>query len=198
MKAGIRYLLFFLMISEAGACRTPESGLPRLEIQTKLGDIILEIYPEKAPLSCAAILSYVDSGFYENASFYRVLNTFNQPSYSPKSELIQGGIWQSNRRKAGQIPRIPHETTRQTGLLHSDGTVSLARNEPGSAGTEFFICIGDQPGFDFGGENNPDGQGYAAFGKVVSGMDIVHKIYQRRERDQNFDPPIPIYKIIRL
>ena len=186
------------MISAAGACRTPESGLPRLEIQTKLGDIILEIYPEKAPLSCAAILSYVDSGFYENASFYRVLNTFNQPSYSPKSELIQGGIWQSNRRKAGQIPGIPHETTRQTGLLHSDGTVSLARNEPGSAGTEFFICIGDQPGFDFGGENNPDGQGYAAFGKVVSGMDIVHKIYQRRERDQNFDPPIPIYKIIRL
>jgi peptidyl-prolyl cis-trans isomerase A (cyclophilin A) len=73
----------------------------------------------------------------------------------------------------------------------------MARTAPGTATTEFFICVGDQPGFDFGGDNNPDGQGYAAFGKVVKGMDIVRNIYARPENNQSFDPPIPIYEIVR-
>jgi peptidyl-prolyl cis-trans isomerase A (cyclophilin A) len=93
---------------------------------------------------------------------------------------------------------IPHETTKETGLSHKDGVISLARIEPGTAKSEFFIILGDQPGFDYGGENNPDKQGYAAFGKVVKGMDIVRLIYNRPEDDQIFDPPIFIFDILRL
>jgi len=96
------------------------------------------------------------------------------------------------------VPGVPHETTQQTHLQHKNGTISLARSEPGTATTEFFICVGDQPGFDFGGDNNPDGQGYAAFGKVVRGMNIVRNIYARPENNQSFDPPVAIYDITRL
>lgn len=93
---------------------------------------------------------------------------------------------------------ILHEGTRETGILHTNGVISLARQEPGTANTEFFICIGDQSGFDYGGENNPDKQGYAAFGKVVKGMDIVRRIYDLPEEEQYFDPPVPIYNIVKL
>jgi len=134
---------------------------------------------------------------YENASFYRILNIDNQPSDSYKAELIQGGIYKT-RRDRSAIPGIPHETTEQTGILHKDGVISLARIEPGTASTEFFICIGDQPGFDYGGLNNPDKQGYAAFGKVDKGMNVVHLIYNRPENDQAFSPPVYIYNIVRL
>jgi peptidyl-prolyl cis-trans isomerase A (cyclophilin A) len=96
------------------------------------------------------------------------------------------------------LPGIPHETTQQTHILHTTGTISLARLAPGTATSEFFICLADQPGFDFGGENNPDKQGYAAFGKVVKGMDIVNKIYNQNEDEQSFDPPVAIYDIIEL
>jgi peptidyl-prolyl cis-trans isomerase A (cyclophilin A) len=76
--------------------------------------------------------------------------------------------------------------------------ISLARLEPGTASTEFFICIGKQSGFDYGGENNPDGQGYAAFGKVIKGMEVVRKIYNRPEDEQAFTPPVSIYDIVRM
>ena len=95
------------------------------------------------------------------------------------------------------LPGVPHETTRDTHILHTDGVISLARDSPGTGTTEFFICVGNQPGFDFGGENNPDGQGYAAFGKVVNGMDVVRTLYARPESDQTFTPQIPIYNIVR-
>jgi peptidyl-prolyl cis-trans isomerase A (cyclophilin A) len=193
MRSLIYSIIFALLFV---SCRE-KSELPTVEIETKLGSIVVELYPKQAPKSVAAFLSYVDSGFYRNSSFYRVLNDFNQPSYSPKSEIIQGGIWKTNPRKAGRLPGIPHETTAQTKLSHKDGTVSLARLEPGTANSEFFICIGDQPGYDYGGENNPDGQGYAAFGKVIKGMDVVRKIYSMPEEDQTFTPLIYIFDIKR-
>jgi peptidyl-prolyl cis-trans isomerase A (cyclophilin A) len=186
-----------MLVLLAGGCATHYQN-PHIEIQTSLGDIEVELYPSKAPKTAGAFLSYVDSGFYKNGSFYRVLTDDNQPSNAPKSELVQGGIWKTNHHKAVSLPGIPHETTKQSGLLHTNGAISLARLQPGSATTEFFICVGDQPGFDYGGDNNPDGQGYAAFGRVVKGMDIVLKIYNQRESDQAFDPPVPIYDIIRL
>ena len=89
-------------------------------------------------------------------------------------------------------------TTQQTKILHTDGTISLARTTPGTAGTEFFICIGNQPGLDYGGENIADKQGYAAFGKVVKGMDVVNKISRQNENDQYFDPPVAIFNVVRL
>jgi peptidyl-prolyl cis-trans isomerase A (cyclophilin A) len=158
----------------------------------------VELYPDKAPKTVAAILSYIDSGLYRDASFYRVLNMDNQPSDAPKAELIQGGLWNKKGARRDLLPGIPHENTQQTGILHTNGVISLARQEPGTANTEFFICIDDQPGFDHGGANNPDGQGYAAFGKVVNGLDIVRRIYAMPENEQYFDPPVPIYRIVRL
>jgi peptidyl-prolyl cis-trans isomerase A (cyclophilin A) len=179
------------------ACGTKYKN-PHIEIQTKLGDIEIELYPDQAPKTVHAFLSYVKAGYYKNSSFYRVLNDENQPSNASKAELIQGGIYKSNPKVHDTLTGIPHETTAQTHLQHKKGTISMARLAPGTATSEFFICLADQPGFDFGGENNADKQGYAAFGKVVKGMDIVNKIYNQSEDNQSFDPPVPIYNIIQL
>jgi peptidyl-prolyl cis-trans isomerase A (cyclophilin A) len=190
--------LFTMLLFVASSCTHSRNTVtPHIEIQTSKGDIELELYADKAPKTVAAFLSYIDSGFYDNASFYRVLNDENQPSNAPKTELIQGGIWKTNQKTAARLPGIPHESTKLTKLHHGDGTISLARLEPGTATTEFFICLDNQPGLDYGGENIADGQGYAAFGKVVKGMDIVRKIYRQNENDQYFDPPIAIFKITR-
>jgi peptidyl-prolyl cis-trans isomerase A (cyclophilin A) len=191
-------LLFVLLIGILAGCHSASNpDKPHVVIKTTAGDIEVELYLRQAPKTAGAFLSYVDSGFYRNASFYRVLNAENQPTGANDSKLIQGGIWRTDHARAAGVPGVPHETTRQTHILHTDGTVSLARGAPGSGTTEFFICIGDQPGYDFGGENNPDGQGYAAFGKVVRGMDVVRAIYERPENDQSFTPPIPILAISR-
>lgn len=179
-------------------CTRPETDNPHVEITTRFGDFEIELYPKQAPVTVAAFLSYIDSGYYDKSSFYRVLLDENQLSYAPKSEIIQGGIWKANGQLLNKIPGIPHETTQQTKLSHTDGTISLARLAPGSAHTEFFICVGDQPGYDFGGKNNPDGQGYAAFGRVVKGMDVVRRMYVAPERDGEFTPQIFIHRIRRL
>ncbi|RYY30744.1 MAG: peptidylprolyl isomerase [Chitinophagaceae bacterium] len=192
----MRQLLLIVLIAASG-CTNTSGKNPHIVIKTSIGNIELELYPEKAPLTVAAFLSYIDSGYYNNTNFYRVLNLDNQPSNAPKAELIQGGIFRSKNKRGIDPPGIPHETTKQTGLRHTDGTISLARLAPGTASTEFFICIGEQPGFDFGGENNPDKQGYAAFGKVVSGLNVVNKIYNQREDNQYFTPPVPVYNIVR-
>jgi peptidyl-prolyl cis-trans isomerase A (cyclophilin A) len=180
------------------SCKESTTTTPHVAIQTQYGDIELELYPLQAPKTAAAFLSYIDSGFYNNSHFYRVLNDDNQPSNAPKTELIQGGIWKSNYKKMQAIPGIPHETTQQSGILHTDGVISLARLAPGTANTEFFICIGKQPGLDYGGENIDDRQGYATFGKVVKGMEVVRRIYRQNDADQYFDPPVSIYNIVRL
>jgi peptidyl-prolyl cis-trans isomerase A (cyclophilin A) len=177
---------------------TPKYKYPHVKIETRFGAIEVELYADKAPKSVAAFLSYIDSGYYKNASFYRVLNDDNQPSDADKSEVVQGGIWKTNYALSASLRGIPHESTKQTGILHKTGTISLARQAAGTANTEFFICLGDQPGFDYGGANNADGLGYAAFGKVVKGMDVVKEIYDSPENEQSFDPQIFIYNIVRL
>ncbi len=192
------YKSFLILIAVCMVSCTQVGSHPHVIIQTSPGEIEVELYPDKAPKSVAAFLKYVDSGYYRNTLFYRVLNQDNQPSDALKASLIQGGLWRNKRNILASLQSIPHETTKQTGLSHTDGTISLARLEPGTATSEFFICIGNQKGFDFGGENNPDKQGYAAFGKVVKGMNIVNIIYNRPEDDQYFDPPVRIFDIVRL
>ncbi|MBL7767977.1 MAG: peptidylprolyl isomerase [Flavipsychrobacter sp.] len=186
------------MISLLAGCggAGKNSDTVEIEIRTAEGTIIAELYPKQAPESVNAFLAILDKGLYKRSNFYRILSDENQPSNAPKAELIQGGLW-SRTKKRPELSRIPHETTQQSGLTHSAGTLSLAREEPGSATSEFFITLSDLPGFDFGGENNADGQGYAAFGKVISGMDIVRKIYRKPETDQYFDPPVMIVDIQR-
>ncbi len=193
------YRNFFISIScLLVSCFAPKYKNPHIKIQTRLGDIEVEIYVNEATKTGKAFLNYIDSGYYKNSKFYRVLNDENQPSTASKAELIQGGIWKTNRKRSEALSGIPHETTQQTKILHKDGVLSLARLAPGTATTEFFICIGDQPGFDYGGENNPDGQGYAAFGKVIKGMNVVKSIYHAPEYEQALDPPVDIYNIVRL
>lgn len=194
----MKQLIFFLLILLLFSCKEKtSSGNPHVVIQTKYGEIELELYADKAPATTTAFLSYVDSGFYENTSFYRVLNISNQPSNAPKTEILQGGLWRTKNEKARSIKGIPHESTGKTGVKHRDGVISVARLAPGTAGSEFFICIDDQPGLDEGGENVEDKLGYAAFGKVIKGMNIVRKIYMQNDRNQYLDPPVAIYTIKR-
>lgn len=196
MRRLVTFCCFAIFCCHCQSASKTDNQRVDIVIETSEGDIEVELYGDKAPQSVKAILAIVDRKLYDNTSFYRVLNDENQPSNAPKAELLQGGLW-SRRKKKPELPKIPHESTQQTGLHHLTGTVSLAREEPGSASSEFFICMADQPGLDFGGVNNPDGQGYAAIGKVTRGMDIVRKIYRKPESDQYFDPPVPIYSIYR-
>lgn len=141
-------------------------------LDTAAGEIDVAVFADKAPLSAADFLRYVDRGLYDGAAFYRVVRADNDHG-TPKIEVIQGGLLD----EAKALPPIAHETTRDTGVAHTDGTLSLARGAPGTGGgAAFFICVGRQPALDFGGTRNPDGQGFAAFGRVVRGMDVVRKI----------------------
>src|SRR5580698_3072742 len=126
---------FCLFIS----CSEKKYKNPHVEIQTRSGNIEVELFPDNAPKSVAAFISYVDSGYYKNASFYRALNEDNQPTGNAETAMIQGGIWKTKHNL--HLPGIPHEDTRQTKLAHKNGTISFAREAPGTATTEFFICI---------------------------------------------------------
>jgi len=166
---------------------------PKIVMHTDLGDIILELYPEKAPVTVENFLKYVSEDRFRGARFYRVVHLNNQPHDSIRIQVIQGGLMDEGNDQ--MLPPISHETTEQTGILHKDGVISMARWKPGTATSEFFICIGPQPELDYLGKRNPDGQGFAAFGKVVSGMDIVKKIQQLPEKDQLLEEPVWIHDI---
>lgn len=170
---------------------------PHVVIKTSYGEIEAELFPDKAPKTVSSFLSYVDSGIYKNSSFYRVL-FIESPASNYNLGIIQGGIWQSNSQKAAALPGIPHESPKQTGLSHTDGTLSLARGVAGSGNSEFFICVGDQTQYDSSTSTNPDGLGYAAFGRVVSGMSIVRQIHSQPSNGQAFVKPIVITSIERL
>lgn len=146
----------------------------KVKIETSMGDIHLDLYEDKAPITVANFLRYVDGGMMNGGSFYRVVNMENQVRNDIMIEVIQGGI--SGNSDVARFDPIPLERTRDTGLKHLDGTISMARGAPDSAGSEFFICINDQPSLDFGGMRNADGQGFAAFGQVTKGMDVVRAI----------------------
>ena len=164
-------------------------------INTSLGEIEVEIYPGKAPLTANNFLSLCDAGTYEGAIFYRVVRMDNQAKNKVKIEVIQGGLFEDNL--IDKYTPIEHETTEETGILHTDGVISMARMEPGTASTEFFICIGDQPSLDSGGDRNPDGAGFAAFGKVISGMDVVRAIQALPDEGQYLVDPVTIHGISR-
>lgn len=176
----------------------------RVRVQTSLGDIVLEVDPAKAPKTTENFLRYVDGGHYDGGTFHRTVKMDNQPESPVKIEVIQAGVAES-KAKAG-FPAIALERTTVTGLKHVNGAVSMARGAPDSATSGWFICINDQPSLDFGGARNPDGQGFAAFGRVVSGMDVVKKIQQAPSSSnrtsnteaQKLTPPIAITKVSRI
>ena len=182
-------LLTFLMVS----C-TRETVIP-ISMETELGSIQMVLYPDRAPITVSNFLRYVDQNRYKDFHFYRVVHMENQPDNDVKIEVIQGGL--GFDKHPMELPTILHETTDKTGIRHLNGTLSMARLEPGTASSEIFICINDQPELDFGGKRNPDGQGFAAFGKVISGMDVVRKIQLLPETNQILDKVVKVNSIQR-
>jgi peptidyl-prolyl cis-trans isomerase A (cyclophilin A) len=181
----------------AAAWVSSQTTLPvRVLLETQLGPIELELDAARAPITVANFLRYVDASFYNGGVFHRTVRLSNQPDKKVKIEVIQAGA--DPARKGKDFPPIPLERTNKTGLSHTDGCVSMARDGPDSATSDFFICIGDQPALDFGGARNPDGQGFAAFGRVVKGMDVVRKIQAAPADAQRLTPPIKILSAKRL
>jgi peptidyl-prolyl cis-trans isomerase A (cyclophilin A) len=168
-----------------------------IEIQTSEGRIVAELFPEQAPITGGNFLAYVDDALFDGGSFFRVVRRENQPDDSVRIEVIQGGPDRSVPRERYR-PAIPLERTRDTGLLHRDGTLSMARGGPDTARAQFFICVGDQPSLDFGGARNPDGQGFAPFGRVVEGMDVVRRIHSGDADGQQLVTPVRIETVRRL
>ncbi|MCK5748085.1 MAG: peptidylprolyl isomerase [Oricola sp.] len=174
----MRKFLACLGLTVVAACVKPAPENPRVVMETEKGEITLELYPDKAPLTVANFLRYVDEGALDGGAFYRT----TRPDNDPMIAVIQGGLWKPWEEGMDEdfeppFPPIAHETTEVSGLTHGDGVISMARDQPGTASSEFFINVGANPSLDFGGERNPDGQGFAAFGKVISGMDVVAAIH---------------------
>ena len=167
-------------------------------LETDLGEIEIAVDAEYAPVSVKNFLRYVDGGFYDGGQFHRTvtLDPDNQPDNEVKIEVIQAGM--NAERESEEFPPIPLERTNQTGILHKDGVVSMARLGPDTATHHIFICIGDQPSLDYGGRRNPDGQGFAAFGRVVLGMDVVRKIQAQPADGQTLTPPVKILRARRV
>ena len=163
-----------------GACPTASSAPPpappekvwqtvSVKIDTDLGPITVALEKERAPLTTANFLKYVDQKRYDGTTFYRAMNFPGWPDLG----LVQGGI-KSDPKRA--LPPVAHEPTTKTGLTHSDGAISMARGAPGSANADFFIILGGLPGLDANPKAEGDNQGFAVFGKVTEGMDVVKQI----------------------
>ncbi len=183
-------ILFSILIFCAGVTH------PVIIIQTELGEIEVEIYHDRAPVTSANFLRYVDAGIFENASFYRTVTPDNDTNSVP-IDVIQGGKRYNEDMREKGFPAIKHETTTVTKILHTDGAISMARSDVGTAASEFFICIGNQPELDRGGNRNTDGQGFSAFGYVIKGMDVVRNIHSQPAKGQRLTPRIGIINIIR-
>lgn len=168
---------------------------PHILIETDYGNIEAVLYADKAPVTVTNFLRYIEQDRLGDARFYRAvrLNPDNQPDNGVKIEVLQGGLYDDDH--PGHLPPIKHETTEQTGIKHLDGTLSMARWGPGTATIDFSICIGDQPELDYKGRRNSDGWGFAAFGRVVNGMETVHKIHRLPAKGQYLDPHIPMRKV---
>jgi peptidyl-prolyl cis-trans isomerase A (cyclophilin A) len=186
MSRTLRNLLLVAAISTGAPAAT-------VVVKTALGEVEVEIAEEQAPETARNFLRYVEAAAYDGGAFHRTVTPANQPDNKIRIEVVQAAAAPAAR----QFAPIKLERTSLTRLKHLDGTISMARNGPDTATSDFFICIGDQPSLDFGGKRNPDGQGFAAFGKVVRGMDVVRRIQASPAKGQTLDPPVSILSIRR-
>lgn len=183
-----------LVLASPGLCLG--AGAVTVRIETELGDIDVELDVARAPVTGANFLRYVDAGRYDGGRFHRTVRLDNQPGKTVLIEVVQAGVSPAHAEK--DFAAIPLERTKATRLAHKDGAISMARDEPDTATSDFFICIGDQPELDFGGRRNPDGQGFAAFGHVRAGMDVVRRIQAAPADGQVLAPPVVIRRARRL
>jgi peptidyl-prolyl cis-trans isomerase A (cyclophilin A) len=177
------------------------SGAVSVQLVTDMGAIALELRGDRAPVTAANFLAYVDQNLLDGATFYRAAHYEGRPT----DGLIQGGLAYTHRERA--LPPIAHESTTQTGLRHTDGVISMARYAPGSATSEFFICVGANASLDADPAASGDNAGFAAFGRVTQGMDVVARIWTAPTsptegegvfRGQMLDPQITIVRAARL
>jgi peptidyl-prolyl cis-trans isomerase A (cyclophilin A) len=183
-------LVLALSLAAPPAAEPPvPSSSPRVAIRTSLGELVVELDAGRAPVTVANFLRYVDAGRYAGGAFHRTVTTSpdNQPRNAVKIDVVQAGP-----APGPEFAAIPLERTRDTGLRHVDGAVSMARDGPDTATADFFVCVGAQPELDHGGRRNPDGQGFAVFGRVVSGMDVVRRIHAAPAKGQALAPPVRI------
>jgi peptidyl-prolyl cis-trans isomerase A (cyclophilin A) len=179
------------------SCSKSTKEIPVVKIVTTEGDIEVELYATKAPKIVAAFLQNIEDKTYDNANFYRVILQEGLTAQMNQG-IVQGGIHYANTTIANRQKGIVHEATNVTGLTHDDGTISMARTTVGSATTEFFICIGNQSQYDYGYDGRPDKQGYAAFGKVIKGMDVVKAILKKDSSGDTFVNKILITTIKKI
>lgn len=166
--------------------QTATPGVVRVTMTTGEGPLVLDLFADKAPLTVANFLKYVDAGRYNGGEIYRGMAVATNPLMG----LVQGGA------KPGKaIPPVAHEPTTRTGLKHADGTVSLARYAPGTGTSDFFICVGDAPYLDANPAATGDNAGFAAFGQVTQGMDIVKRILVM-PKSQKADNPAMIGQML--
>ena len=188
--AGIALAWFALTV------RGAEPAEIRVVLETSRGEIELALDSVHAPATTANFLRYVAAGLYDQGVFHRTVTPDNQPDKKIRIEVIQAGIDPKRTKLDG--PPIALERTRDTGLKHRDGTISMARDGPDTATSDFFICLGAQPELDFGGLRNPDGQGFAAFGHVIRGLEVVRAIQKAPAEGQSLKPPVKILRTRRL
>jgi len=195
--AGVAMALFALGF---GCAHLP--GRPVLAVfETDLGNITVEVDAAHAPITGANFLKYVDGKFYDGGIVNRAVRPDNTIRHDVEIQVIQ---FQSNpAREGAMFPPIPMERTSVTGLRNVNGALSMARNGPDTAQASFSIVIGDRPEMDYAGKRNPDGQGFAVFGRVVDGWDVVKKIHQSHTgtngeyKTETLDPPIKIRRAYR-
>ena len=195
----VRCLLFAVLLAAWTPIIQPAS--PVVVFQTEKGNIEIEVDAARAPLSAANFLKYVDGGFYDGGTINRAVRPDNTSRHDVEIQVIQFQVARARQRE--QFPPVPLERTSVTGLKHMNGAVSMARNGPDTATGSFSIVIGDQPEMDFGGKRNADGQGFAVFGRVISGMDVVKAIQASPTGTrgpygtESLTPPIAIVKASR-
>ena len=168
-------------------------------IETSIGTIDVEVDTARAPITTANFLRYVDAKMYDGGRFHRAVRMDNQVRKDVMIQVIQGGRSPEQAKTVKGFGTIPLERTSVTMLKHVDGAISMARgNTADSASSDFFLCVGDNPSLDFGGARAADGQGFAAFGRVVRGMEIVRKIQGGATNDrEQLAAPIAIVRIYR-
>jgi peptidyl-prolyl cis-trans isomerase A (cyclophilin A) len=200
--------LGLLLVTTAGAVTLggPAAGRPatvsdgaravRLQLQTELGDVLLEIDTARAPLTAANFLRYVDAGRYDGGLFHRALTRANQAGKAAPVELVQAGV--AARHRGRDFAPIAMEPTARTGLRHLDGTLSMARDDADSATSQFFVALGAQPSLDAGGRRHPDGRGFAAFGRVTAGLEVLRRIQAAPLRGERLVTPVRILRIVRV
>jgi peptidyl-prolyl cis-trans isomerase A (cyclophilin A) len=175
--------------------------LPTVVFVTERGEIEIEVETARAPVSAANFLKYVDGRFYDGGVVNRAVRPDNTVRHDVEIQVIQLQIDPARRKEV--FPPIPLERTSATGLTHVNGVVSMARSGPDTATASFSIVIDDQPEMNAGGKRNPDGQGFAVFGRVIRGMDVVHAIHKSPTRasgaygTETLDPPIRIHRAYR-